>query len=74
MNHAHTERELYGNICSELVTVFLCIEDETDFYESHNSCAFDVTMHYSFDYAQQMHIPSNVISASANLFQNANTL
>ena len=27
--------------------------------ERHEPCSNDVTMHYSFDYAQQVHIPSN---------------
>ena len=35
------------------------IEDGVDFNESREGCSFDGTMHYSFDYAQQVHILSN---------------
>ena len=27
--------------------------------QKHGGCTLDKTMHYSFDYAQQVHIPSN---------------
>ena len=33
------------------------IEDDVDFNESREACSFDGSMHYSFDYAQQVHIP-----------------
>ena len=35
------------------------IEDGVDFNESREGCSFDGTMHYSFDYARQVHILSN---------------
>ena len=69
LNCAHMERELYRNICSEAATVFQSIEDQTDFNESREACSFEGTMHYSFDYAQQVHIPSNPLQPGPIYFK-----
>ena len=59
LNCAQAKRELYRNTYSVAGTTFQSIEDDVDFNESHEPCSFDGTMHYSFDYAQQVHYPSN---------------
>ena len=56
---AQREREFYRDICSAAATTFKRIEAETNFNESREACSFDGTMHYAFDYAQQVHFPSN---------------
>ena len=35
------------------------IEDQIDIDERHDACSLRKTKHYSFDFAQQVHIPSN---------------
>ena len=35
------------------------LEDQIDLEEPRESCTLTTTMHYSFDFAQQVHIPSN---------------
>ena len=59
LNCAQAERELYRNTCSDAAATFMRIEDEVDFNESREACSFAGIMHYSFYYAQQVHIPSN---------------
>lgn len=56
---AQREREFYRNACSDATTVFKRIEAETRLNERHEPCSLDGTMHYAFDYAQQVHYPSN---------------
>lgn len=69
LNCAQAERELYRNSCSDVATTFMRIKDETDFNESREACSFDGTMHYSFDYAQQVHIPSNPLQPGPIYFK-----
>lgn len=69
LNCAQAERELYRNNCSDAATTFTCIEDQVDFNESREACSFDGTMHYSFDYAQQVHIPSNPLQPGPIYFK-----
>ena len=38
---------------------FKAFEDSVDIDERHDPCSLDTTMHYSFDFAQQVHYPSN---------------
>ena len=53
------QREFYRKTCSDATTAFNQIEAETNLNETHEPCSFNGTMHYSFDYAQQVHFPSN---------------
>ena len=53
------EREYYRKACKEAKDNFSSFQDEFDFVENHNSCSLEKTLHYSFDYARQVHIPSN---------------
>ena len=53
------EREFYKKTCSHTATTFAHTVAETNFNEMHEPCSFSGTMHYSFDYAQQVHFPSN---------------
>ena len=68
LNFAQAERELYQNTCSDVATTFMRKEYEVDFNESREACSFDGTMHYSFDYAQQVHIPSNPLQPGQMMF------
>ena len=69
LNCAQAEQELYRNTCSDAAKTFMSIEDEVDFNESREACSFDGTMHYSFDYAQQVHIPSNPLQPGPIYFK-----
>lgn len=53
------EREFYRKTCSDAATTFSHTDADTNFNETHEPCSFSGTMHYSFDYAQQVHFPSN---------------
>ena len=59
LNLALTERNVYKEACKEATDNFQTIEDTVDLNETHAPCSTDGTMHYSFDYAQQVHYPSN---------------
>lgn len=54
-----TERDLYRNACAEAKTNFEQVEEAIELDDLHNACSLDTTIHYSFDFAQQFHIPSN---------------
>lgn len=54
-----TERELYNKACDDAKRSFKALEDSVDIDERHDPCSLDTTMHYSFDFAQQVHYPSN---------------
>ena len=56
---AQAERNVYKEACKEAEINFKRIKDTTDLSAPHESCSFRGTMHYSLDYAQQVHIPSN---------------
>ena len=53
------EREFYRKTCSDAATTFSHTDADTNFNETHEPCSFSGTMHYSLDYAQQVHFPSN---------------
>ncbi|XP_074634268.1 uncharacterized protein LOC141892822 [Acropora palmata] len=59
LNLVKMERELYRNVCDEATSNFKAIDDQIDIDERHEACSLRKTMHYSFDFAQQVHIPSN---------------
>lgn len=69
LNFAQAEREFYRNTCSDAAATFMRIEDDVDFNESREACSFDGSMHYSFDYAQQVHIPSNPLQPGPIYFK-----
>ena len=59
LNCAQAEREFYRESCSDTTTTFKTLETEISLNERHAACSLNGTMHYSFDYAQQVHFPSN---------------
>ena len=54
-----TERDYYRNACAEAKTNFEQFEEAIELDDLHNARSLDTTIHYSFDFAQQVHIPSN---------------
>ena len=59
LNCVQTERELYRRVCQEAKTNFQTLEEQIVLDELHEACSLKTTIHYSFDFAQQIHIPSN---------------
>ena len=59
LNLALAERNVYREACNEAEHNFKTIEDTVDLSEPRAACSLVQTIHYSFDYAQQVHIPSN---------------
>ena len=59
LNSVQTERELYNKACDDAKCSFKALGDSVDIDERHDPCSLDTTMHYSFDFAQQVHYPSN---------------
>lgn len=61
LNSVQSERELYRKVCKEAKCSFEMMEDQINLAECHEVCSLPTTMHYSFDFAQQIHtcIPSN---------------
>ena len=59
LNCVQRERDLYKRVCQEAKTIFEEIEGRVDLDQQHGVCTLDITMHYLFDFAQQIHIPSN---------------
>ena len=59
LNLVQSERELYRKVCEEAKYSFETMEDQINLDERHEACSLLTTMHYSFDFAQQIHIPSN---------------
>lgn len=56
---AERERSLYKRVCEESKRNLKPILNSLDFSETRTACSFKGKMHYSFDYAQQVHLPSN---------------
>ena len=69
LNHAQEEREHYRGACSDSATTFKALETEIALNEPHAACSMQGTMHYSFDYAQQVHIPSNPLQPGPIYFK-----
>ena len=60
LNCAQSEREYYRNSCINSENALEPIDTKTVLdREKCEACSLNVTVHYSFDYAQQVHIPSN---------------
>ncbi|ELU10976.1 hypothetical protein CAPTEDRAFT_195485 [Capitella teleta] len=51
----HEERSLYQQMCDQAKAV--CKEEGIDALQESAACNRGMTMHYSFDYAQQVHLP-----------------
>ena len=56
---ASGERERYKNCCEESKHHVQHLLEEADFAYGREPCSFNGTVHYSCDYAQQLHYPSN---------------
>ena len=59
LNCAQVERDFYRKSCSNAAAAFSQTDAETNLNETHEQCSLNGSMHYSFDYAQQLHFPSN---------------
>lgn len=59
LNCVQDEREVYRNACQEAKNNFEIVHDTIALDQNHEACSLDTTMHYSFDFAQQVHVPSN---------------
>lgn len=55
------ERENYKKCCEEA--------KDSDFTFGREPCSFNGTMHYSYDYAQQLHYPSDPLQPSPIFFK-----
>lgn len=69
LNSVQTERELYKKVCEEAKWNFEEVQDQIDLEEPHELCTLATTMHYSFDFAQQVHIPSNPLQPGPIYFK-----
>ena len=61
LNCAQGEREIYRRAYKDAIAV--CRNVPLEALE-RGACSWDVTLHYLFDYAQQVHIPSNLMQLS----------
>jgi len=59
LNCVQTERDFYRNACTESKNNLEELEDTIELDEQHDACSLFTSIHYSFDFAQQIHIPSN---------------
>ena len=60
INSAQREREFYRNSCTNSQKTLDNIGGYTTLScTNRNVCSLKATIHYSFDFAQQVHIPSN---------------
>jgi len=71
LNSVQTERVLYRKVCEEAKCSFKAVEDQIDLDECHESCSLTTEKHYSFDFAQQVHIPSNPMQPRPIYFKTA---
>lgn len=66
---AERERSLYKRVCEESKRNLKPILNSLDFNETRTACSFKGKMHYSFDYAQQVHLPSNTMQPGPIYFK-----
>ena len=59
LNCVQTERDLYRNVCKEAENNFKTLEEQIELGKPQEACSLDTTIHYSFDFAQQIHILSS---------------
>ncbi|ELU10608.1 hypothetical protein CAPTEDRAFT_191102 [Capitella teleta] len=62
----HEERSLYQQMCDQAKAV--CKAEGIDALQESAACSHRMTMHYSFDYAQQVHLPSNPLQPGSIFF------
>lgn len=63
------ERELCRKVCHAAETNFKALHDEIDLDKVHDACSLDTTIHYLLDFAQQIHIPSNLMQLGPIYFK-----
>ena len=56
---ASGEREYYKMVCKETKAHVQAHLEEADFAFGQRPCSYKGTVHYSYDYAQQLHYPAN---------------
>ena len=59
LDQAKAGRECYRKACKLAKDNLASLGEEFDYTKAHNACLSETTMHYSFHYAQQVHILSN---------------
>ena len=70
LNCAQTERAFYRTVRANAEKTVQEIEIDAVLHRgSRNPCSLNKTMHYSFDYAQQVHIPSNPLQPGPIYFK-----
>ena len=57
LRHVNTERKYYNDVCDESNKTASPVLNVVDFNVSREPCSLDGTIHYSYDYAQQLHFP-----------------
>ena len=63
------EREFYKASCKTSKETYENVFDQIDFTKSRPPCSLDAFVHYSFDFAQQVHIPSNPMQPGPIFFK-----
>ena len=64
------ERENYKRCCEEAKVHIQCLYlEDSDFTFGREPCSFKGTMHYSYDYAQQLHYPSDPLQPGPIYFK-----
>ena len=66
---ASGEREHYKSCCEESKHHVQGFLEEVDFTKTCEPCSFNGTVHYSYDYAQQLHYPSDPSQAGPVYFK-----
>lgn len=69
--HSQRERDFYRNSCKEAARALseLLLNGEFHINEKHAPCSYKGTVHYSYDYAQQVHYPSNPLQPGPIYFK-----
>lgn len=67
--NAERERSLYKTTCEESKDSISGLLDIIDFNVTRQPCSFQSKMHYSFNYAQQVHLPSNPMQSGPISFK-----
>ena len=69
LNCVQAERELYRDVCKEAKSTFEAVENTIELNESNDACSLNGTMHYSLEFAQPIHIPSNPMQSGPIYFK-----
>lgn len=67
--NAERERSLYRNACEVAKGCINSNLEKFDFTQVRGPCSFKGVVHYSFDYAQQVHFPSNPLQPGPIYFK-----